>query len=72
MNKEKLTIKEKFGVTDRARIFEGLHLTDGFIRSMALRKDTVEPEFLVEGERHFGICEECKNKRDSFLPLEEK
>ena len=65
----KISLKEKAGIPDTSKIFEGLHLTEGYIRNSVLNPDVIEPEFKKEGDRHFKICDECRKKRESFLPL---
>ena len=67
----RLSIKEKAGISDTSRIFEGLHLTDEYIRNSAVDPESIEPEFKKEGERHFNACNDCRNKKESFLPLSE-
>lgn len=63
------SIKERAGLVDTLKIYEGIHLAEEFIRNTAVNPDSVEPELREEGERHFNICEKCRNKRESFLPL---
>ncbi len=65
----KLSIKEKAGVNDVVRIYEGLHLTEGFIRNSAVDPDNISPDLLKEGDRHFGFCDQCRKKKEEFLPL---
>lgn len=75
----RLSIKEKAGIADTSRIFEGLHLSEGFIRNMADKKKrvTLEREFIERGERHFGICDKCRDKfeelktepKEQYLPF---
>ena len=65
----KISIKERAGILDTSKIFEGLHLTEGFIRNSALNPDAIEPEFKKSGDHHFGICDKCSKKKESFLPL---
>lgn len=67
----RLSIKEKAGIPDTSKIFEGLHLTEGFIRNLAVNPNSIEPEFKKVGDRHFSICDDCRNKKESFLPLSE-
>ncbi len=67
----KLSIKEKAGIPDTSRIFEGLHLAEGYIRNSATNPDDIEPELKREGEKHFNWCNKCRNKKESFLPLSE-
>lgn len=64
----RLTIKEKAGIIDTSRVFEGLHLNEGFIRNMAdeSKRATLEKEFIERGERHFGICDKCRHKLEEF------
>lgn len=64
----RLTIKEKAGLRDTSRIFESLHLSEGFIRNMAdeNKRAILEREFIERGERHFGICDKCRNKFEEF------
>ncbi len=64
-----LSIKEKAGIDDVSRIYEGLHLTEGFIRSSAIDSDSISQELSEEGNRHFGFCDQCRNKKEEFLPL---
>lgn len=67
---EKLTIKEKAGIKDSDRIFEGLHLSESFLRRIAIDSDSVtNPEFKKRAESHFSYCDECLKKREAFLPL---
>ncbi len=65
-----MSAKEKAGVVDTLKIYEGLHLSEGFIGNFVLTPETIEPELIEEGEKHFNVCEKCRNKKDSFLPLE--
>lgn len=65
----RLSVKEKAGIDDVARIYEGLHLTESFIRNSAMDPDSITPDLLKEGDRHFGICDKCRNKKEEFLPL---
>lgn len=65
----KISIKERAGIPDTLRIFEGLHLTEGYIKNSALNPDSIEPEFKSEGDKHFNICDNCRKKKESFLPL---
>ena len=67
----RLSIKEKAGIVDTSKIYEGLHLSKEFIRNMALHPETLDQEFRDEGERHFDICDKCRDKKDRFLPLGE-
>ena len=57
----RLSIKEKAGIVDTSRIFEGPHLTQGFIENMAdeEKRATLDNEVAEEGERHFKICDRC-------------
>ena len=65
-----LSIKEKAGIDDVVRIYEGLHLSEGFIRNLAIDPESIAHELLKEGNRHFGICDKCRKKKEEFLPLE--
>lgn len=65
----KISIKERAGISDTSKIFEGLHLTEEYIRNLTLDPESVEPEFKKEGDKHFVICNECRKKKESFLPL---
>lgn len=65
----RLSIKEKAGIADTSKIFEGLHLREGFIRNMALHPEVMEQELKDEGDRHFGICDKCRKEKESYLPL---
>ena len=65
----KLSIKEKAGVDDVNRIYEGLHLPESFIRNSATNPDSISPELLEEGDKHFGFCDQCRKKKEEFLPL---
>ena len=66
----RMTIKEKAGLPDKARIFEGLHLTEDYIRVVALNPDNIkEPEFKKAGDHHFSICDKCRKEKESYLPL---
>ncbi|GEM_PF-5551053 len=67
----KISVKEKAGISDTSKIFEGIHLTEVFIRNSAIHPDTIEPEFKKVGDRHFNICDSCRYKKESFLPLSE-
>lgn len=60
----KLSIKEKAGITDTSKIFEGLHLNEEFIKNVAdeQKRKNLDKEILEEGERHFGICDKCRQK----------
>jgi len=64
----RLSIKEKAGIVDTSRIFEGLHLGEEFIRNMAgnENKKNIASETLEEGERHIRICTECRHKFELF------
>lgn len=65
----KLSIKEKAGVDDVARIYEGLHLTESFIRNSAINPESITFELSQKGDRHFDICDKCRKKKEEFLPL---
>ena len=65
----KLSIKEKAGIDDVARIYEGLHLNEGFIRNAAMDPDSITSDLLKEGDRHFIICDKCRKKKEEFLPF---
>ena len=65
----KLSMKEKAGIDDVARIYEGLHLTDGFIRNLVIYPDSISQELLEEADRHFSFCDQCRKKKEEFLPL---
>jgi len=64
----RLSIKEKAGIVDTSGIFEGLHLSDGFIKNMANeeKRKSLDPEIIEEGERHFEICDKCRGKLEEF------
>lgn len=64
-----LSIKEKAGIDDASKIYEGLHLNEGFIRNVAMDPDSIALDLLKEGNRHFGICDKCRKKKEEFLPL---
>jgi len=65
----KLSIKEKAGIDDVARIYEGLHLAESFIRNSAINPDSITSDFLKEGDKHFGFCDQCRKKKEEFLPF---
>lgn len=65
----KLSIKEKAGIDDVARIYEGLHLSEGFIRNSSMNPDSIIPDLLKEGDKHYGFCDKCRKKKEEFLPL---
>lgn len=67
----RLSVKEKAGVIDTSRIFEGLHLTEGFIKNSVLRPDVLADELKEVGNKHFEMCDKCRHKKESFLPLPE-
>ena len=67
----KLSIKEKAGIDDASRIYEGFHLTEGFIRNSAIDPDSISQELSEEGNRHFSFCDKCRNKKEDFLPFNE-
>lgn len=64
----RLSIKEKAGLVDTSRIFEGLHLSERFLRNIADKgkKRQLSAEVLKEGERHFVICDKCRGKFEEF------
>lgn len=66
----RLTIKEKAGVPDISRIFEGLHLSKEFVRNVVLYPEIIEQELKDEGERHFEICDKCRKEKNGYLPLQ--
>ena len=66
------SIKETAGLTDTLKIYEGIHLAEDFIRNTAINPEDIEPELKEEGERHFSICEKCRNRKGGFLPLREE
>lgn len=68
----RLSIKEKAGIVDASKIFEGLHLSKEFIRNMALHPESIERELKDISKKHFGICDKCRKEKDSYLPLEDK
>ena len=67
-------IKEKAGIVDTLRIFEGLHLSDKFIANMADEgtKMGLDKEIVKEGERHFGICGKCRSRLKAELERPEE
>lgn len=67
----KISIKERAGILDTSKIFEGLHLTEGYIRNLILNPDSIESEFKKASDNHFSICDKCTRKKESFLPLSE-
>ncbi len=67
----KTSIKERAGVPDTSRIFEGLHLTEEYLRNSAINPIDIEPEFKEEEKKHLNVCPSCRNKKESFLPLSE-
>ena len=60
----RLSMKEKAGLADTSKIFEGLHLSEDFIMNMADEKKrlTLEKEFIEKGERHFRVCDKCRGE----------
>jgi len=64
-----LSIKEKAGIDDVARIYEGLHLTESFIRNSVINPGSITPDLLKEGDKHYGFCDKCRKKKEEFLPL---
>lgn len=69
----RLNIKEKAGIVDTSRIYEGLHLSEEFVANMADedKKDKLDKEIVEEGERHFRICDKCQGKLEE-LKMEAK
>ncbi len=67
----KISIKEKAGIVDTSKIFEGLHLTKEFIRNSVLNPDSIEPEFKKSAEIHLDMCNNCRKEKESFLPMSE-
>ena len=68
----RLSIKEKAGVEDVSKIYEGIHLSESFIRNSVINPDSITPDSLEEGGRHFGICDKCRNKKEGFLQFDKK
>lgn len=62
------SIKEKAGIIDTSRIFEGLHLSEKFIINMAdeEKRKGLDRETIKEGDRHFSICDKCRSKLGEF------
>ncbi len=67
----KISIKERAGVPDKYKVFEGLHLSEEYIRNSALHPESIESEVKESGDFHLGICDKCRKKKESFLPLSE-
>jgi len=67
----RLSIKEKAGIIDTSRIFEGLHLSQPFLHNMVddEKKKNLEGEIIIEGNKHLVLCEKCRHK---FEELEKK
>lgn len=64
----RLSIKEKAGIIDTSRIFEGMHLSEGFLKNMAdaQKKEKLEREIIVEGNRHLALCDKCSRILKDF------
>ena len=64
----RLSIKEKAGIVDVSKIFEGLHLSKRFIENTAdeKKKGELDSEIIKEGERHFSVCDKCRNTLKKF------
>ena len=60
----RLSIKERAGIIDTSRIFEGGHLAEVFLENLAEedKKKRLEREILREGEKHIAFCEKCGQK----------
>ena len=67
----KLSIKEKAGIPDASRIFEGLHLTKEYIKNSVFSPESIGLELKKEGDIHFNICDDCRKKQESILSLTE-
>ena len=64
----RLSIKEKAGIPDVSRIFDGLHLQEKFIENTANQETRkgLESEFIEAGETHFKICKSCRNRLEEL------
>ena len=55
------TIKERAGLTDTLRIFEGLHLSGGFIDNLT-NGAKINRELLMESNKHLALCKKCRER----------
>ena len=64
-----MSILEKSGLVDPLKVYEGLHISKGFLRELALLPDKVDPVHKKEIEGHFEFCDKCLKEKESYLPI---
>lgn len=64
----RLSTKERAGIIDTSRIFEGGHLAEAFIENMAddKKRENLERDIVVEGNKHFALCRKCSHKLEGL------
>ena len=64
-----MSILEKAGLVDPLKVYDGLHISKGFLRDLAQSPDEVDPVHRKEIEGHFGFCDKCLKEKESYLPI---
>ena len=64
----RLSIKEKAGIIDTSRIFETGHLAEVFLENIAdaQKRDRLEREIVIEGNKHLALCDKCRHKLEKL------
>lgn len=64
-----MSILEKAGLVDPLKVYDKLHVSESFLRNMALSPEKVDPVHKKEIEGHFNICDKCLKEKESYLPM---
>ncbi len=65
----RMSILEKAGLVDPLKVYDGLHVSEGFLRDLAQSPDKVDPVHRKEIEGHFEFCDQCLKEKESYLPI---
>ena len=65
-----MSVLEKAGVVDPLKVYDKLHISESFLRNIALSPEKVDPVHRKEIEGHFKICDKCLKEKESFLPMD--
>jgi hypothetical protein len=69
MERNKISLLEKAGVVDPQKVYEGLHLSRGFLERHKVNPSELDPVHRREIDTHLNICERCSRDHDSILPF---
>lgn len=64
-----MSVLEKAGLVDPLKVYEKLHVSESFLRNMALSPEKVDPVHKKEIEGHLKMCDKCLKEKESFLPM---